>query len=85
MVSISEVKSTLHKYIVETEDMEVLNSVNDYFRSLLKERGKIVAFTSDRRALTVEDYKRDIDESRDQIRRGESISQEELEKKAKDW
>ena len=46
---------------------------------------KIVAFTPDGKALTVKDYKRDIDEARDQIKQGESISQEELEKRSKNW
>lgn len=85
MVSISEVKSALHQYIVETEDVEILNNVNDYFRKLLSDSGKIIAFTSDGKALTVKDYKQDIDQSRDQIKHGEFISQEELEKRAKDW
>ena len=85
MTTISEVKSTLHKYVVETEDMEILNHISDYFRKLLKESGKIVAFTSDGKALTVEDYKKDIDEARDQIKRGESITQEELEKGSNNW
>ena len=82
MTTISEVKSTLHQYIVETEDMEILNHVTDYFKKLLSESGKIVAFNFDGKALTVEDYKRDIDEARDQIKRGESVSQEELEKRS---
>ena len=85
MATISEVKSTLHQYIVETEDMEILNHVTDYFKKLLRESGKIVAFSLDGKALTVEDYKKDIDEARDQIKRGESISQEELEKRSENW
>ena len=82
MTTISEVKSTLHQYIVETEDMEILNHVTDYFKKLLSESGKIVAFTFDGKALTVKDYKRDIDKGRGQIKRGESVSQEELEKRS---
>lgn len=85
MATISDVKSTLRKYIVETEDMEILNHVKDYFMSLLKNKGKIIGYTSEGKPLTVQDYKKDIDEARDQVKQGKIISQEELEKKSDNW
>lgn len=85
MATISDIKSTLHKYIVETEDIEVLNHVKAYFKSLLKDKGRIIGYTSDGRPLTIDVYKSDIDEARNQIKEGKSISQEDLEKESKNW
>ncbi|ELR72931.1 hypothetical protein C900_00892 [Fulvivirga imtechensis AK7] len=85
MATISEIKSILHKYIVETEDQEILNHVQAYFRSLLQKKGKIIGYTSDGQPLTIEVYKRDIDEARQQIREGKIISQEDLEKESENW
>lgn len=62
-----------------------IHHVTDYFKKLLTEKGKIVAFNLEGKALTVGDDKRDIEEARNQIKRGEFISREALEKRAENW
>lgn len=38
ILNIAEIKNLLHKFIVETNDFEVLNKVKNYFSSLDKEK-----------------------------------------------
>ncbi len=85
MANISDIKSTLHKYIVETEDLDVLNDVKDYFRLILSKKGQIVGYTSDGIPLDIKAYKKEIDVARKQIRDGNMIDQDSLEKLSENW
>jgi hypothetical protein len=85
MDSKAEIKSVLHRYIVETEDLELLKQAKEYFRSLLKNRRKIIGYTSDGYPLDIEAYKKEIDEARQQVKEGKTISQEQIEKASENW
>jgi hypothetical protein len=85
MDSKAEIKSVLHRYIVETEDLELLKQAKEYFRSLLKNRRKIIGYKSDGYPLDIEAYKKEIDEARQQVKEGKTISQEQIEKASENW
>ncbi|MDF9795615.1 hypothetical protein OKW21_000878 [Catalinimonas alkaloidigena] len=79
MTTIAEIKSTLHQYIVETDDIEVLNQLRIYFENLTQQQAKTVAYTADGKALSREAYRKDLDEAIEQADRGEVISQKDIE------
>jgi len=80
MNSIAEIKSTLHHYISETDDVKILSKLQKYVKSLLDKEDKIIAYTSQGHPLTCSAYKKDIDEAMAEADRGEVISQEDMEK-----
>ena len=80
MKSIAEIKSTLHHYISETDDVKILSKVQKYVKSLMDKEEKIIAYTSQGHPLTSLAYKRDIDEAMAEADRGKVHSQEDMEK-----
>ncbi|MCV9388498.1 hypothetical protein [Reichenbachiella ulvae] len=80
MNSIAELKSGLHHYISEIDDMNVLLKLKEYASELLDQEGKVVAYTSDGRALDQKAYKKDIDQAIAESKEGKTLSIEELEK-----
>ncbi len=80
MNSIAEIKSGLHHYIAETDDVKILAKLQKYVEELLSQEDKIIAYTSDGRALNQAAYKADIDKAIGQGERGEIVSIEEMEK-----
>lgn len=80
MATIAEIKSSLHHYIAETDDVELLSKVQQYVQNLLDQEDKIVAYTPHKKALNQSAYKKDIDEAIDQADKDETISQDEIEK-----
>ena len=78
MTTIAEIKSTLHQYIVETDDMDVLNELRNYFETLLQP-DKTIAYTTTGDPLSRESYQQDLDEAIAQANRGEVISQLDIE------
>ncbi len=50
-----------------------------------KSKDEIVGFTIEGKPMTKETYIRDIDEARLQMKEGEHLSQEELEKQSENW
>lgn len=81
MNSIAEIKSTLHHYISETDDVKVLSELQKYIKNVLDKEDKIIAYTSQGHPLTCSAYKKNIDEAVAEADRGEIISQEEMEKR----
>ena len=79
MSSMAEIKSTLHQYIVETDDVDVLNDLRAYFERLPYQQDKVVAYTTEGKALSREAYRKDIDEAIAQADRGEVVRQEDIE------
>lgn len=79
MSTIAEIKSTLHQYIVETDDVDVLNDLRTYFEKLPYQRDKVVAYTAEEKALSREVYQQDIDEAIAQADRGEVVRQQDIE------
>ena len=79
MSTIAEIKSTLHQYIVETDDVDVLNELRTYFEKLPYQREKVVAYTADGKALSRKAYQKDISEAIAQADRGELVRQEDIE------
>lgn len=80
MTSIAEIKSTLHYYIAETDDVKVLSKLQKYVKELLDKEDKIIAYTSAGKPLTQSAYKKDIDAAIAEADKGEVISQEDMEK-----
>jgi len=80
MESIAEIKSGLHHYIAETDDVKTLSKIKKYVSDLIKEENKIIAYTSDGRALNQAAYKADLDNAINEANRGETVSIEEMEK-----
>ena len=79
MTTIAEIKSALHQYIVETDDVEVLNDLRTYFETLPYQRDKVIVHTTEGKALSREAYQKDIDEAIAQADRGEVVSQQDIE------
>ena len=80
MNSIAEIKSTLHYYIAETDDVKVLSKLQKYVKGLLDKEDKVIAYTSSGNPLTQLAYKKDIDAAIAEADRGEVISQADMEK-----
>ncbi|WP_109831773.1 hypothetical protein [Reichenbachiella versicolor] len=80
MESIAEIKSGLHHYIAETDDIQTLSKIKKYVSDLLKKENKIVAYTADGRALNQEGYKVDVDAAINEANNGGTVSIEEMEK-----
>ncbi|TRX45807.1 hypothetical protein FNH22_31380 [Fulvivirga sp. M361] len=80
MNSIAEIKTILHHYIAETDDVQVLSKLEQYVKKLLSKEDKIIAYTAQGQPLNQAAYKREIDDAIAEVDRGEIISQEEMEK-----
>lgn len=79
MTTIAEIKSTLHQYIVETDDVDVLNELRTYFETLPHQKERTVAYNVEGSALSRAAYQQDIDEAIGQADRGETVSQQDIE------
>ena len=80
MISIAEIKSGLHHYIAETDDIKTLAKLQKYVAELLSKGGEIIAYKSDGTALNQAAYKSDIDQAIKEAEDGNTLSIEELEK-----
>jgi hypothetical protein len=81
MKSIAELKTSILQSVAETDDEKMLTDIQHYVTNLLKQSKKIVAYDSKGKALTLEDYQSSVEEARAQYKRGEIISQDEMEKR----
>ncbi len=70
----SEVKEKLHQYI-ETGDETLINMMWEV----------VADYHSKNTSSTLEEYNKDIEESLEQFKRGEFISQKELEEQSEKW
>ena len=80
MNSVAEIKSGLHHYIAETDDVKTLTKLQKYVEKLLSQEDRIVAYTSDSSALNQAAYKADIDSAIAEAEHGKVVSIEEMEK-----
>jgi glycine betaine/choline ABC-type transport system substrate-binding protein len=80
MNSIAEIKSGLHHYIAETDDVTTLTKLQKFVEELLFQEDKIIAIKSDGTHLNQSAYKMDIDEAIKSAERGEVISIDEMER-----
>lgn len=80
MNSLAEIKSSLHLYIAETDDVKILSKINNYVKGLIDQEGGVVAYSSKGEPLTHEGYKDDIDKIIEVSRDNDVVSQEEMEK-----
>lgn len=81
MVTIAEIKSTLHQQIANTEDKETLEKVKAFFDSLSAKDKRIVAYSSKLKPLTIKEYQVEVAEAMEEYRKGKIISQKEIEKR----
>jgi len=80
MNNVAEIKSGLHHYIAETDDVKTLSKLQKYVEKLLSQEDRIIAYTADGRALNQAAYKADIDSAISEAESGKVISIEEMEK-----
>ncbi len=80
MESVAEMKSALLQQLANTDDEKVLKKMQTYFQSITRKEKKIVAYTSKWEPLTAKEYKADIEESIREYKRGQVVSQKEIEK-----
>jgi len=79
MNSIAEIKSGLHHYIAETDDIKTLAKLQKYVAELLSKGGEIIAYKSDGMAMNQAAYKTDIDQAIKESKRGNTLSIDEIE------
>lgn len=80
MNSVAEIKSGLHHYIAETDDVKTLTKLQKYVEKLLSKEDTIIAYTPDGRALNQAAYKADIDSAIKEAESGKVASIEEMER-----
>jgi len=80
MSSLAEMKSAIHQQVANTEDRKVLVKVQSYLRTLAKTKRKVVAYDSNLKPLTLEQYRADVKKSISQYNSGMVVSQKEMEK-----
>jgi hypothetical protein len=68
---------------INTADERLLKVVKAVIESYREE--EIVAYSVEGKPLTRSEYKAELADAKAEIKNGESISQENLEKEAKDW
>lgn len=74
-MSIAELRLQLHQVIDSLSNKEQLEAIY----TLIKGKG------SPMKRMTIEEYANAIDESIDQIKKGQFLTQEELEKESENW
>ncbi|MFV8344041.1 hypothetical protein [Flavobacterium sp. XS2P39] len=77
-----ELRDSVLKYI-NTADERLLKVVKAVIESY--QENDIVAYTIDGKPLNRTTYKEDLQEAKAEIKRGEYISQEDLEKESNNW
>lgn len=77
-----ELRDSVLEYI-NTADERLLKVVKAVIESY--QESDIVAYTIDGMPLTTTNYKQDLEEAKAEIRRGEYISQEDLEIESNNW
>lgn len=81
-MSTLELKADLHNLIEEISDTSVLRALH----TLLKQKSEdVIGFTSARRPLTKKELIKRLEKAETQIRKGQSVTIDELEKEAQDW
>lgn len=80
MENIAELKSGLHHRIAEIDDVQTLTELQQFINKLINDGEKIIAFTTDGRALNQKAYKANIDQAIAEARNGNTITIDELEK-----
>lgn len=79
MNSIAEIKTTLHQYIAETDDMKILSKLQEYVKNLLAKEKTIIAFNAEGKSLTSEQYKKEIDDAIAEVDGGGVVPQSQME------
>ncbi|WP_373494834.1 hypothetical protein [Aquiflexum sp.] len=80
MNSIAEIKTTLHQYIAETDDVKILSKLQEYVKNILDKEQTNVTFNSQGKPLTSSQYKKEIDDAVAEVNKGGVVSQEQMEK-----
>lgn len=81
-MSTLELKTDLHHLIEEINDTSVLKALH----TLLKQKSEdFIGFTSDREPLTKKELIKRLEKAETQIRKGQSVTIDELEKEAQTW
>ena len=79
-MDIQAIKLDVMQKIMGVNQSSVLEKINEILNKEM-----IVGYTVSGEPLDIEAYKKDVDEARKEVRLGKVISQEELEKKSKNW
>jgi hypothetical protein len=79
MNSVAEIKTNLHQYIADTDDVKILSKLQEYITNLLDEEQIIIAYNTKGNPLTSGQYKNEIDAAIAEVDRNEVISQLQME------
>jgi len=81
-MSTLELKTDLHNLIEEISDTSVLKALY----TLLKQKNEdFIGFTSARKPLTKKELIKRLEKAETQIKKGQSVTIDELEKEAQSW
>lgn len=80
MKSVADIKSEIHQYVAQTDDLEALRLLEDLVHDLLNKEEEIMIYTSKGVPLDRESYKREIDNAIQEAKNGQVIGIEEVEK-----
>jgi len=81
-MSTLELKTDLHHLIDGISDTSVLKALH----TLLQQKSEVlIGFSSDRRPLTKKELIKRLEKAETQIRKGQSVTIDELEKEAQSW
>lgn len=76
-----QLKKQLHEYI-EHADMRVLNMI---YAMLQADNNQVVAYTSNGRALTLEQYNEELEIAENQLKQGKVLSHDQVKAKVAQW
>lgn len=80
MNNIAEIKSNLHQYIANTDDVRLLAKLQQYISNILDQENQTIAYTSEGKKLNQKAYKHAIDRTIEAADSGAIISQKDMEK-----
>ncbi|KAB2808678.1 SurA N-terminal domain-containing protein [Phaeocystidibacter luteus] len=80
-----ELRNKLHEYVNKADDhvLRIMSAVFEKYNRADSEN--VVAYTIEGEPLTVSEYRKEIEEAEEQIKRGEYITQEELKREVDKW
>ena len=79
-MSIESLRKDIFRKLLSLEKMDTMEKINT-----ILDQEATVAYTTDGKPLTLNDYNKRLEEAERQIRSGESLTQEEAEKEAENW
>ena len=80
MKSVADIKSEIHRFVAKTDDLDSLKELEGLIQDLMSKEEEIMIYTSKGVPLDRESYKRDIDSAIQEVKNGQVVDIEEVEK-----